>query len=790
MEQELVKSYLQARDPSIMAYNRTDIKEVKVNLGALMESNDTEVEDPTESEEDKCINVYLRIRGDIKENDLYEIDENSLICNVPEGCFTFRNVKSGDSMKRNYSFTKIFGPEYDQQTIFNYIIKSKLLSFINGRSSTIFTYGASGSGKTFTIVGTPEEPGLIPRALEYLFRSIPKVSQNPDVQLLPNGSTQYFSKSVMEMHEQYKNSIMNATIFDDIRTYKRMQERLSSEPVAKVEDDSYVSVSVWVSFAEIYNEIIYDLLSLPAARNQPRQRLALGKSQGNTFIKKLTYLNVRNGLEAYQILQYGLHNLNYAATAINSHSSRSHCIFTVTLVQTSKCSDDVYVSNFNFCDLAGSERLKKTMNFGDRLKESNNINTSLLVLGRCMENIRKCQQIKDSRLIPFRESKLTQIFQTALLGHENVEMIVNINPSRNMFDETVHVLNFSAIAKSVIVKEELPKPIKKETRFSILMKAENSPRFKDVVTNKLEVEKLTKKYNRAKEEIRRLQTLVNRLNEELSEGLTSDEKSEEIKHLHRAIDKIIDERDSVIQIYEKKMVENADRISAVYEESIARYIEMHKKDKQESIQRIRKEYEERIAEMQVITISSSDEEDDSPKKPNGKSQKELEDRIVHYQNLVGEMSDELRGLREELKDKEDLLEDAKEHFTLLELDIESYRKKYNKEKSEAVLLREQIELLTLELQKRSICVASEESSDTDDNEIQSHEQETNSFIIAPKIEPNFSLDESKCLNVTSGGDKTGNGGRKWGLNNHWVWRRGKQINCNVCERLLGFWLES
>ncbi|CAG9831820.1 unnamed protein product [Diabrotica balteata] len=750
MEQELVKSYLQARDPSIMAYNRTDIKEVKVNLGALMASNDTEVEDQNESDEVKCINVYLRVRGDIKENDLYEIDKNSLVCNIPEGSFAFRNVKSGDSMKRNYSFTKIFGPECDQQTIFNYIIKSKLLSFINGRSSTIFTYGASGSGKTFTIVGTPEEPGLIPRALEYLFRSVPKLSHKPYVQLLPNGSTQYFSTNLMEMHEQYKNSIMNATIVDEIRTYKQMQERLSSEPVAKIEDDSYVSVSVWVSFAEIYNEIIYDLLSLPAVRNQPRQRLALGKSQGNTFIKKLTYLNVRNGLEAYQILQYGLHNLNYAATAINSHSSRSHCIFTVTLVQTSKRSDDVYVSNFNFCDLAGSERSKKTMNFGDRLKESNNINTSLLVLGRCMENIRKCQQIKESTVpipfrectlpIPFRESKLTQIFQNALLGHENVEMIVNINPSRNMLDETVHVLNFSAIAKTVIVKEELPKPIKKVTRFSILTKSENSPRLKDVVTNKLEMEKLTNECNRAKEEIRRLQTLVNRLNEELSEGRTSDEKSEEIKHLHRAIDTIIDERDNIIKMYEKKMVENENRISAIYEESIARYIEMHRKNKQEAIQRIRAEYEERIAEMEIITISSSDEEDELPKKRNGKSQKELEDRILHYQNLVGEMSDKLRGLTKELKDKEDLLkdkedllkdkedllEDAKEHFTLMELEIESYRKKYNEEKSEAVLLREQIELLTLELHKRSIGVASEESSDIDDNEFQNHEQETNS----------------------------------------------------------------
>lgn len=159
-----------------------------------------------------------------------------------------------------------------------------------------------------------------------------------------------------------------------------MQERLSSEAIAMVESHPSIMVSIWVSFAEIYNENIYDLLA-PITKGRPRQKLRIGNNRGDTYIKDLTMIHTSDGMEAYQVLQYGIQNLNYAATALNSHSSRSHSIFSLKLLQTSSVDDKVYITNFNFCDLAGAERLKKTGNIGDRLKESNNINTSLMILG-------------------------------------------------------------------------------------------------------------------------------------------------------------------------------------------------------------------------------------------------------------------------------------------------------------------------------------------------------------------------------------------------------------------------
>lgn len=246
-----------------------------------------------------------------------------------------------------------------------------------------------------------------------------------------------------------------------------MQLRLSGESVAVVEFDKNASFGVFVSFAEIYNEYIYDLLTQQSTVH--REKLNLGNNNGITYIKNLTMVPVSSGLQAFQILQYGLRNLNYAATRINDHSSRSHCVFTIKLVQASTLQEGYNVSYFNFCDLAGSERVKKTLNVGDRLKESNNINTSLLVLSRCITAVRDSQKYKDKRLIPFRESKLTQLFKRALSGLEDISMIVNINPSRDMFDESHHVLNFSAIAKDIIIEQPQIVKLKKKSRFSDYM---------------------------------------------------------------------------------------------------------------------------------------------------------------------------------------------------------------------------------------------------------------------------------------------------------------------------------
>lgn len=121
--------------------------------------------------------------------------------------------------------------------------------------------------------------------------------------------------------------------------------------------------------------------------------------------------------------------------------------------------------------MAGSERLKKTLNIGERLKEAQNINTSLLVLGRCLKTIHEGQISKQKieHTGPFRESKLTRLFQKALSGKEHIALIVNINPVPNLYIETQNVLNFSAIAKKIVIEQKEKGYKKNKSRFSQLV---------------------------------------------------------------------------------------------------------------------------------------------------------------------------------------------------------------------------------------------------------------------------------------------------------------------------------
>lgn len=269
-----------------------------------------------------------------------------------------------------------------------------------------------------------------------------------------------------------KNKLLTFASIDKyqyINAYKQMQKLLQEESPIRASEACDAHYSVWVSFAEIYNENIYDLLSNDCQKRRPALKLA-ADGHDRAFIKGLKTICVNSGSEAYQVLMAGQYNLKVAATALNARSSRSHCIFTIKLLKyyIENVPESVEISTFTFCDLAGSERLKKTLNVGDRLKEAQNINTSLLVLGRCLKTIYEGQSLKhrQEHIGPFRESKLTRLFQRALSGKEQIALIVNVNPIPNLYTETQNVLNFSAIAKKIVIE---PKKIRRQvsnSRFS------------------------------------------------------------------------------------------------------------------------------------------------------------------------------------------------------------------------------------------------------------------------------------------------------------------------------------
>ncbi|TKS86088.1 Kinesin-like protein KIF20B [Collichthys lucidus] len=236
---------------------------------------------------------------------------------------------------------------------------------------------------------------------------------------------------------------------------------VTAEDRISLEAEAHTKFSVWVSFCEIYNENIHDLLEAVPSGAPRRTALRLSQDvKGNAFVKDLRWVQVNSAEEAYKVMKLGKKNQSFSSTRLNQLSSRSHSIFSIRILRIEDIGTPRVhtVSELSLCDLAGSERCAKTQNKGERLKEAGNINTSLLTLGKCINALRHNQQAKLLQHVPFRESKLTHYLQGFFCGRGKACMIVNINQCASMYDETLNVLKFSAVAQKIVVLSTRPVP--------------------------------------------------------------------------------------------------------------------------------------------------------------------------------------------------------------------------------------------------------------------------------------------------------------------------------------------
>ena len=238
--------------------------------------------------------------------------------------------------------------------------------------------------------------------------------------------------------------------------------------------------AIWLSFYELYNDNVYDLLVLPAsasaaaaaARRTAGSTMAPGcvgdgraslkirqDARGIPYVEGLVHVPVSSTREAIKVLKFGEKNLQKSNNSINAASSRSHAVFCLKIVSfeanrgaTTLSSSTACINQLSFCDLAGIERLSKTHAVGKTMKESSNINTSLLALSRCINTMisnQRCVKASSQMQVPYRGNKLTRLFQAYFEGRSMVKMIVNLNPSVTCFDESVNVLKFASIANQI-----------------------------------------------------------------------------------------------------------------------------------------------------------------------------------------------------------------------------------------------------------------------------------------------------------------------------------------------------
>jgi len=328
------------------------------------------------------------------------------------------------ALSRTFRFDRVFGPDATQQKLYDQAVAPIVDEVLEGFNCTIFAYGQTGTGKTYTMEGGARgqgtagvgalsaEAGVIPRAIQQVFDAI--------------------------------------------------------------DANEVADSSVKVSFMEIYNEELTDLLDLgggggggvgggggggggggpggsggPSDPNQQQQqqRLRLMEDRAGVVVQGLEDVVVKNAAEIFAVLDRGTAKRRTAETLLNKRSSRSHSVFSVTIhmKETTPGGEDVVkVGKLNLVDLAGSENISRSGAREGRAREAGSINQSLLTLGRVITAL-----VEHSGHVPYRDSKLTRLLRDSLGGRTKTCIIATVAPSAECREETASTLDYAHRAKNI-----------------------------------------------------------------------------------------------------------------------------------------------------------------------------------------------------------------------------------------------------------------------------------------------------------------------------------------------------
>ncbi|XP_060705799.1 kinesin-like protein KIF13A isoform X4 [Hemiscyllium ocellatum] len=353
---------------------------------------------------DSKVKVAVRVRPmnrrelELNTKCVVEMEENQTVLHPPP-C---PNTSKADSRKgpKVFAFDHCFWSMDEtnkakyagQEVVFKCLGEGILENAFQGYNACIFAYGQTGSGKSFSMMGSVDVPGLIPRLCGALFGRV--------------------SKEESESH-----------------TFK-----------------------VEVSYMEIYNEKVRDLLDPKGSRHtlKVREHKVLGP-----YVDGLSQLAVTCFEDIESLMSEGNKSRTVAATNMNEESSRSHAVFSIILTQTlydlQSGTSGEKVSKLSLVDLAGSERVSKTGAAGERLKEGSNINKSLTTLGLVISALADQVGGKGkNKFVPYRDSVLTWLLKDNLGGNSKTAMIATISPAGDNYEETLSTLRYADRAKRIV----------------------------------------------------------------------------------------------------------------------------------------------------------------------------------------------------------------------------------------------------------------------------------------------------------------------------------------------------
>ncbi|XP_064810144.1 kinesin-like protein KIF13B isoform X1 [Oncorhynchus masou masou] len=352
---------------------------------------------------DSNVKVAVRVRPmnrrekDLNTKCIVDMEGNQTILHPGGG-----NLGKGDSRNQtktfayDYCFWSMDESEKDkfagQDVVFQCLGESLLHNAFQGYNACIFAYGQTGSGKSYTMMGSVDSPGLIPRLCSSLF-----------------------DRTLLEQREGE-------------------------------------GFTIEVSYMEIYNEKVRDLLDPKGSRQalRVREHKVLGP-----YVDGLSRLAVASYKDIESLMSEGNKSRTVAATNMNEESSRSHAVFNIILTHTLKDllsgTSGEKVSKLSLVDLAGSERAAKTGATGERMKEGSNINKSLTTLGLVISALAEqgCGKNK-TKFVPYRDSVLTWLLKDSLGGNSRTAMVATVSPAADNYDETLSTLRYADRAKSIV----------------------------------------------------------------------------------------------------------------------------------------------------------------------------------------------------------------------------------------------------------------------------------------------------------------------------------------------------
>ncbi|ONL96696.1 Kinesin-like protein KIN-5B, partial [Zea mays] len=359
--------------------------------------------DGCERDQEVNVQVMLRCRP-LSEEEQRVNAQSAISCNESKREVTVLHslFKQAD---KTFTFDKVFGPQSQQRSIYNHAVAPLVTEVLEGYNCTVFVFGQTGTGKTYTMEGEmrqkvselPDTAGVIPRAVCHIF---------------------------------------------EILTARK------------------ADYSMKVTFLELYNEDITDLLSLedqsrfPEGR-QKRPITLMEDGKGGAVIRGLEEIVVYSPSDIYSLLEHGSARRRTADTALNKQSSRSHAVFSINIqVKETTVGNEELIKygRLNLVDLAGSENIARSGAREGRARETGEMNKSLLTLGRVINAL-----VEHSVHVPYRDSKLTRLLRESLGGKAKTCIIATVSPSAHSLEETLVTLDYAARAKSIRNKPEANK---------------------------------------------------------------------------------------------------------------------------------------------------------------------------------------------------------------------------------------------------------------------------------------------------------------------------------------------